>query len=94
MKNGISNEEMEIAKSELKSIFDEEKNVFTGIVFKWREVRGKEKGETLIAGNPETKVHVTTAYAFHRNFDFEPKFCKDFLSPDITFFFLYNLLRL
>ena len=69
MKNGISNEEMEIAKTELKSIFDEEKNVFTGIVFKWREVRGKEKGETLIAGNPETKelVHVTTANAFHRN---------------------------
>ena len=65
MKNGISDEEMEIAKSELKSIFDEEKNVFTGIVFKWREVRGKEKGETLIAGNPETKepVHVTTANA-------------------------------
>ena len=55
MKNGISDEEMEIAKSELKSIFDEENNVFTGIVFKWREVRGKENGETLIAGNPETK---------------------------------------
>lgn len=55
MKNGISDEEMEIAKSELKSIFEEEKNVFTGIVFKWREVRGKEKGETLISGNPETK---------------------------------------
>ena len=55
MKNGISDEEMEIAKSELKLIFEDEKNVFTGIVFKWREVRGKEKGETLIAGNPETK---------------------------------------
>ena len=75
MKNGISDEEMEIAKTELKSIFDEEKNVFTGIVFKWREVRGKEKGETLIAGNPETKEPVhnrqrTDAYAFHRNFNF------------------------
>ena len=55
MKNGISDVEMEIAISELESIFVEEKNVFTGIVFKWREVRGKEKGETLIAGNPETK---------------------------------------
>ena len=42
MKNGLSNEEMEIAKSELKKMFDEENNVFTGIVFKWREVRGKE----------------------------------------------------
>ena len=80
MKNGISDEEMEIAKTELKSIFDEEKNVFTGIVIKWREVRGKEKGETLIAGNPETKEgscynrQRTDAYAFHRNFYFEPKF--------------------
>ena len=55
MKNGISDVEMEIAISELESIFVEEKNVFTGIVFKWREVRGKEKGETFIAGNPETK---------------------------------------
>ena len=55
MKNGITDEEMEFAKSELKSIFNEENNVFTGIVFKWREVRGKENGETLIAGNPETK---------------------------------------
>ena len=65
MKNGISDEEMEIAKSELKSIFEEEKNVFTGIVFKWREVRGKEKGETLIAGNPEIKekVHFFNTYA-------------------------------
>ena len=67
MKNGISDEEMEIAKSELKLIFEEEKNVFTGIVFKWREVRGKEKGETLIAGNPETKewAHFSTPTLFN-----------------------------
>ena len=64
MKNGISDEEMEIAKSELKLIFEEEKNVFTGIVFKWREVRGKEKGETLIAGNPETKEWAPFFYAY------------------------------
>ena len=68
MRNGIDEEGLKEAENELKKMYENEDNVFTGLILYWREVRGKSKGEDLLCGSQDVQVNLLF-YLFYSLFE-------------------------
>ena len=68
MRNGIDDEGLKEAENELKKMYENEDNVFTGLILYWREVRGKSKGEDLLCGSQDVQVNLLF-YFFYSLFE-------------------------
>ena len=64
MRNGIDDEGLKEAENELKKMYENEDNVFTGLILYWREVRGKSKGEDLLCGSQDVQVNLLLFTSF------------------------------
>ena len=51
MRNGLTESQLVEARQELKNMYAQDGNVFTGLILYWREVRGKSHGEDLLCGD-------------------------------------------
>ena len=71
MRNGIDDEGLKEAENELRKMYEDQDNVFTGLILYWREVRGKSKGEELLCGSQDVQVNLPL---FHfLSIQFNPK---------------------
>ena len=64
MRNGIDDEGLKEAENELRKMYEDQDNVFTGLILYWREVRGKSKGEELLCGSQDVQVNLPLFHFF------------------------------
>ena len=60
MRNGLTESQLAEARQELKNMYAQDGNVFTGLILYWREVRGKSHGEDLLCGDKNVQERLFT----------------------------------